>query len=246
MISGTWPESKAELLANPLSERLFGKRSTRDRRPGRARQHFPIHEQAAMSSAETSDTLASALPHPRTAGLRQAHAARGRTPPSARRTPRAAGPGADPCRRRRRSPSVASLHRKGCRGVATSGRASSADHGVDAGAGYGPRTVLSNGQFPPASIERRERRVDRDLHLTGGGCCGPGDRVDRAVAGERQGPPGATAVAIRRTISCTDPATWTYRHVTRSWWSGCGVQVARSPSTQVHALGDVRPHCLGH
>ena len=95
-----------------------------------------------------------------------------------------------PARRRRRSRSVASLHRKGCRGVATSGQASSAYHGVDAGAGYGPRTVLSNDRLPPASIERGERRVDRDLHLTGGGRCGPGDRIDRAVADQRQGPPG--------------------------------------------------------
>jgi hypothetical protein len=29
-------------------------------------------------------------------------------------------------------------------------------------------------------------------------------------------PPGATPAPIRRTISCTDPATWTYRETTRS------------------------------
>ncbi len=156
------------------------------------------------------------LPQPRTSRRVERHGAGDQAPASAWRTARAAAPRPDRCRRRRRSPSVASLLTKGCRGVAVSGQASSADHGVDAGACYGPRTVLSNDQLPSASIERGERRVDRDLHLTCGGRCGPGDRVDRAVADQQQGPPGATPVAIRRAISCTEPATWTYRHVTRS------------------------------
>ena len=83
------------------------------------------------------------------------------------------------------------------------------DDGVDAGAGAGPPAVLGDDELPAAGVERGDRIVHGDLHLTGRGSGGAGGRVDRAVADQEQAPPGATPAAIRCTISSTDPATWT-------------------------------------
>jgi hypothetical protein len=51
--------------------------------------------------------------------------------------------------------------------AATSGQTARTYHGVDAGAGRGPRTTLGDDEFPTARIERGDRRFDRDLHLAG-------------------------------------------------------------------------------
>jgi hypothetical protein len=65
-------------------------------------------------------------------------------------------------------------------------------------------------------IEHRDRSFDRDLDLTGRGRRGPRARVDRAVPDQQQSSARRDTGPIRRTISSTDPAMWTYRQATRS------------------------------
>jgi hypothetical protein len=129
--------------------------------------------------------------------------------------------------------------------AATSGEASRADDGVDAGAGHSARAVLGDDELPAGGVERSDRLVDGDLHLTGRGSCGSGGRVDRAVTDQEQGP------AER------DPRRHPFHHllhrprhvdvqagdevvVARLW--GPGREIALDPGD---ALGDVRPDGLG-
>lgn len=65
-------------------------------------------------------------------------------------------------------------------------------------------------------IEGSDRGLHRDLLLAGGGRRGSRGRVDRAVPDQKQRSPRRDPAPIRRTISGTDPATWTYRGTTRS------------------------------
>jgi hypothetical protein len=129
--------------------------------------------------------------------------------------------------------------------VATSGQTARAYHGVDAGAGRRPRTILGDDEFPTAGIERGDRRFDRDLHLAGRGRCGSGGRVDRAVPDQKEG-------AARRDSCPHPPDHLLNRSRYMDVQAGHKVVVTRlrGPGLkigldQVDAPGDVRPGGLG-
>jgi hypothetical protein len=69
------------------------------------------------------------------------------------------------------------------RKTSTRSQASRTYHGVDPGAGERPRTLLRDDQFPAAGIERGDRALDGDLHLTGCGRGGSGESSPGAIEG---------------------------------------------------------------
>jgi hypothetical protein len=113
------------------------------------------------------------------------------------------------------------------------------------GAGHGPRAVLGDDELPAGGIERSDRVVDGDLHLTGRGSCGSGGRVDRAVTDQEQGPagrdPGRQPLHhLRHRPRHVDVQAGDEVVVARL--RGPGREIALDP---VDALGDVRPDGLG-
>jgi hypothetical protein len=92
-----------------------------------------------------------------------------------------------------------------------------ADHRIDAGADRSPWPLLRNGDVRLVRVKSLDGLVDRHLHLARGGSWGTGRRVDGAVSDQEQRSAGCDALTeLPRTISTTDPATWTYRQLTRS------------------------------
>ena len=62
-----------------------------------------------------------------------------------------------------------------------------AHYGVRPAAGDSTRTLLGDDQVPPARVERGDRALDAELHLTGGGRGGSGQRIDGTMADHEQG-----------------------------------------------------------
>jgi hypothetical protein len=83
------------------------------------------------------------------------------------------------------------------------------DHRIDTGADRSPWALLRNGDVPLVRVKSLDRLVDRHLYLARCGSWGTGRRVDGAVSDQEQRSAGCDARPERRTISTTDPATWT-------------------------------------